>query len=112
MPESAHHAFDFDTWSELARNSPADFEARRTQIIEDTIRHAPPRIQMRLRRLQWKVDQVRRTSATPMAACVRINRMMWERITGPGGLLEVLVEGRQVSPQRPAAEVLPLRRTR
>ncbi|MBZ0071847.1 MAG: DUF3135 domain-containing protein [Gammaproteobacteria bacterium] len=112
MSESAHHAFDFDSWSELARNSPADFETCRTQAIEDAIHRAPPRMQMRLRRLQWKLDQVRRTSATPMAACIRINRLMWERITGPGGLLEVLVEGNQTAPQRPRAAVLPLHRIR
>jgi len=112
MPEPAHHTFDFDAWSELARQNPADFETRRAQAIEDAIRQASPRTQMRLRRLQWKLDQVRRTSATPMVACVRINRMMWERITGPGGLLELLVEGKQAAPQRPRAQVLPLHRAR
>lgn len=112
MPESAHHAFDFDSWSELARSNPTGFETRRAQAIEDAIRRAPPRMQMRLRRLQWKLDQVRRTSATPMAACVRINRMMWDRITGPGGLLEVLVDGKRAATPRPRAEILPLRRAR
>lgn len=112
MPESAHHAFDFESWSQLANNDPEGFEARRVSAIEETIGRAPPRIQARLRRLQWKLDQVRRTSATPMAACIRMNHMMWDRVTGPGGLLETLVEGKQRPAPKPAAKVLPFRLTR
>lgn len=112
MPESAYHAFDFESWSRLANNDPEGFEARRARAIEEAIRRAPPRAQARLRRLQWKLDQVRRTSTTPMAACIRMNHMMWDRITGPGGLLETLVEGKhKPAPQAPA-KVLPFRLTR
>lgn len=109
MPESAHHAFDFDDWADLAHHDPEGFEERRARAIEDAIRHAPPRLQARLRRLQWKLDQIRRTSATPMAACIRMNHLMWDRITGPGGLLETLVEGtrRPTPPQK--AQVLQFR---
>lgn len=112
MPESAHHAFDFESWSRLANTDPDEFEARRACAIEETIGRAPPRLQARLRRLQWKLDQVRRTSATPMAACIRMNHMMWDRVTGPGGLLETLVEGKQRPAPRAAAKVLPFRLTR
>lgn len=109
MPDSARHSFNFDSWADLANHDPKGFEARRADIIEDAIRHAPPRLQPRLRRLQWKLDQIRRTSATPMAACIRMNHMMWDRITGSGGLLETLVEGTQrPAPQR-SAQVLPFR---
>lgn len=109
MLESAHHAFDFETWSRLASNDPESFEAQRARAIEAAIDRAPPRLQARLRRLQWKLDQVRRTSATPMAACIRMNHMMWDRITGPGGLLETLVEGKALPAPQPAAKVLPFR---
>lgn len=112
MPEPAHHAFDFETWSRLANNDPEGFEARRTRAIEEAIRRAAPRTQAHLRRLQWKLDQVRRTSATPMAACIRMNHMMWDRITGPGGLLETLVEGKHQPAPRENAKVLPFRLTR
>ena len=112
MPESAHHAFDFESWSKLANNDPEGFEARRVRAIEEAIRRAPARAQARLRRLQWKLDQVRRTSATPMAACIRMNHMMWDRITGPGGLLETLVEGKHAPPPQAPAKVLPFRLTR
>ncbi|MFN2308261.1 MAG: DUF3135 domain-containing protein [Gammaproteobacteria bacterium] len=112
MPESAHHDFDFETWASLADRDPEGFEARRHHAIEEVIQGAPAHLQTRLRRLQWKLDQVRRTSATPMAACIRMNRLMWERITGPGGLLEVLVEGNQTPAQREPASVLRFRPAR
>ncbi len=112
MSESAQNTFDFKTWSELANNDPEGFEARRAHAIEEVIRSAPPRIQARLRRLQWKLDQVRHTSATPMAACIRMNHMMWDRVTGPGGLLETLIEGRHTPPPRTNAKVLQFRAQR
>lgn len=112
MSEPAHHAFDFDTWAHLANHDPEGFETLRADAIEEAIRHAPPRLQPRLRRLQWKLDQIRRTSATPMAACIRMNHMMWDRITGPGGLLETLVEGTQRPVPRNKAQVLQFRSAR
>lgn len=110
MLDSAHHAFDFETWSDLANTDPENFEAQRARAIEEVIDRAPPRLQGRLRRLQWKLDQIRRTAATPMAACIRMNHMMWDRVTGPGGLLETLVEGKSeaIAP-KPPAKVLPFR---
>lgn len=112
MPETAYNAFDFETWSELANNDPEGFEARRQRAIDEAIRRAAPRTQKRLRRLQWKLDQVRATSATPMAACIRMNRMMWDRVTGPGGLLDTLTEGGPTPEQRPRAQVLAFRQVR
>lgn len=112
MPESAQHNFDFESWSDLASSDPEGFEARRARAIEEAIRRAPPRTQPRLRRLQWKLDQVRRTAGTPMAACIRMNHMMWDRVTGPGGLLETLVEGRQTTCPPAKATVLQFRAER
>ena len=109
MPESAKPNFDFEAWSALAGEDPEGFEARRARAIEEAIRRAPARTQTRLRRLQWKLDQVRRTAATPMAACIRMNHMMWDRVTGPGGLLESLIEGGQTSPRPAPAKVLQFR---
>jgi len=102
MPEHAQHNFDFESWSALANNDPEGFEARRSRAIEEAIRRAAPRAQMRLLRLQWQLDQVRRTATTPMAACIRMNHMMWDRVTGTGGLLETLIEGRPPTPRRNA----------
>ncbi|WJW75696.1 DUF3135 domain-containing protein [Thiohalobacter sp. IOR34] len=98
--------FDFDHWSKLARSDPEQFEARRAAVIEAAIRRAPKRNQTRLRRLQWKLDQVRKTSATPLAACIRMNEMMWDRITGHGGLLEALGQTPRPRGPRPAGDVV------
>lgn len=77
---------DFDTWSEMARNDPQAFERMRLEAIEAVIASAPEANRERLRRLQWRIDQERRLARTPMAACLRISRMMWRAVLGPGGL--------------------------
>lgn len=77
---------DFDTWSEMARNDPQAFERMRLEAIEAVIASAPEYNRERLRRLQWRIDQERRLARTPMAACLRISRMMWRAVLGPGGL--------------------------
>jgi len=84
---AARSKFDFDAWVELARQDPQAFEEKRKRIIEDAIRGAPPHKQQRLRCLQWKLDKIRETSRTPMIACLHINRLLWENVTGEHGLL-------------------------
>ncbi|MCB1725101.1 MAG: DUF3135 domain-containing protein [Chromatiaceae bacterium] len=79
---------DFDTWAEVARTDPAAFEAMRLKAIEDVIESAPEHNRERLRRLQWRIDQERRLARTPIAACMRISRMMWRAVLGPNGLNE------------------------
>ncbi len=81
---------EFDHWAQLAVTDPEAFEARRSRIIEDFISSAPAERQPRLRGLQWRIDQIRRTSRTPLASCIRISRMMWDSVLGAGGLHEVL----------------------
>lgn len=101
MQQAHHSTFDFDHWSELASRDPEGFEARRRETIEAAIRQAPARTQARLRRLQWKLDQIRRTSGTPLAACIRMHNMMWDSLQGRGGLLDTLRrDPRQGLPQR------------
>lgn len=91
MPDSSQQrVFDFDDWSTLARDNPDEFEARRAAVIEQAIQRAPQRTHMRLRRMQWKLDAIRDTVGSPLGACVRMHEMMWERVAGDGGLLEVL----------------------
>ncbi|HHO68488.1 MAG TPA: DUF3135 domain-containing protein [Gammaproteobacteria bacterium] len=81
---------DFDQWAELARRDPEAFEARRSELIEAAINRLPADRRQRMRCLQWKIDQVRARSGTPMAACIRISEMMWDSLVGPGGLQEAL----------------------
>ena len=95
MPESTHQKFnfnlaEFDHWAHLAVADPDAFEARRSRLIEAFISSVPAERQPRLRGLQWRIDQVRRTARTPLASCIRISRMMWDSVLGAGGLHEVL----------------------
>lgn len=71
-------SFDWTTWVTLARDNPAEFERRRLQEIEAVIAQARPEHQQRLRGLQFRIDAERQRSSSPMGACVRINRMMWD----------------------------------
>ena len=88
--QSTTPRFNFDEWAELARSDPQAFESRRTNVLEAAICHALPARQRRLRGLQWQLDQIRHTSATPLAACIRMNRMLWDQVTCENGLLEWL----------------------
>ena len=107
---------DYGTWAEAARTNPRLFEEMRQAAIDDYIQRAPVEMRQRLRGLQWRVDQERRLSRSPLGACVRISRMMWRQVLGPDGLrdrlqeLTNLVSGRnealQVDAERPKAEVL------
>ncbi len=81
---------DFDAWSRLAALNPDAFEKMRQAAIDEFINSAPRKRQPRLRRLQWRIDQERRASATPIGACIRISRMMWDRIVGEHGLIQSL----------------------
>ncbi|MCB1790968.1 MAG: DUF3135 domain-containing protein [Gammaproteobacteria bacterium] len=92
MDDKKTAEIDFDTWSEVARTNPEAFEAMRLKAIEDVIAGAPEHNRERLRRLQWRIDQERRLARTPMAACMRISRMMWRAVLGPNGLNDRLAE--------------------
>jgi len=81
---------DFDSWAKLARENPQLFEIERKLIIDQAISQAHPRKQARLRCLQWQLDQIRNTSRTPLAACLRMQRMLWEKLAGDAGLLACL----------------------
>ncbi len=88
--ESHKPLIDFDDWAELAQSDPAAFEARREQAIEALIGRMPEHKQQRMRCLQWKIDQVRDRAGSPMAACIKLSEMMWDSLTGPGGLKDAL----------------------
>jgi hypothetical protein len=101
-----HYRFniaDFEHWAQLAITDPEAFEDRRSHLIEAFISSAPIERQQRLRGLQWRIDQIRRTAHTPLAACIRISRMMWDSVLGAGGLHETLNIALQgVNEARPA----------
>ena len=102
---------DFDHWATLARQDPELFEAERSHLIEVTIRSAPIHLQHRLRCLQWKLDQIRKTSSTPMVAGLRMNRLLWEAVVGRNGLVDQLnklqAPDKQQQTPRSNAKILP-----
>jgi hypothetical protein len=91
----------FDEWAALAKSDPQAFETQRRQVIDRAIRAAPAARQQKLHRIQWKLDQIRSTSRTPMVACLRMQRLLWESVTGENGLLACLQQ--PLIRQRPAA---------
>jgi hypothetical protein len=93
---------DFDEWADLAKRDPVAFERRRARVIEDFLQQVPHRRRQRLRCLQWRIDRTRELAANPVAACVRISRMMWDSLLGDHGLLDTLESGRRPCP-RPAS---------
>ncbi len=106
--------FDFAGWARLAREDPAAFERERARLIGQLIEAAPAGQRPRLEALQWRVEQVRRLSRTPLAACLKLSSMMWERVTGEHGLLahlQALDLPAGVSPQPPPGRnrVVPFR---
>lgn len=107
MVKPAVHGFDFERWAALARSDPQGFEAERAAVLEAAIRRAPEERQRRLRGLQWRIDQVRRTTRNPLVACQRIHGMMWESVVRDGGLLDHLHRLSEIGRGRagaPAAE--------
>jgi hypothetical protein len=108
---------DFDEWSALALSDPQAFEDFRERIIDEAILRAPAHKQPRLRRMQWKLNQIRKTSRTPMIACLRMNRMLWESVVGDKGLLNCLFQPdnsrlRSAAADKPSAVILPFKQPR
>ncbi len=99
--------FDFDHWAALARSDPAEFERARAAALADVIARAPARLQQRLSGLQWRLDQERRLSGGPMAACLRMYSGMWDSMTGPEGLLAYLSRLGASAPDPVCATVMP-----
>lgn len=106
MDTNKDQSIDFDFWAKAAKNSPDEFENMRQEALEDFFASVPEENRERLRRLQWRVEQERRLAHTPMAACVKISRMMWHSLLGEGGLRDRLnsLEGRLLDPAGCAAD--------
>ena len=92
MNGAKHHNLDFDYLTGLAQSNPVEFERLRRSAIESYISALPRDRQMRMRRLQWRIDQERRKH-TPMGACVKLSNMMWDHLLGPDGLVGMLQRG-------------------
>ena len=82
--------FDFDMWVQLAKENPEEFEQKRRIVLDTVINNAPASMQNRLRGLQWRIDMEIKRSKNPLDGCIRIHRMMIDKVYAPGGLLESL----------------------
>ena len=71
----------FEELLELAKNNPESLERLRQRLIDQTIRQAPLNDQRRLRGLQFQIDAQRQIAPNPMAACLKISKMMHESLS-------------------------------
>ncbi len=83
---TSENDFDFEYWSNLAQQDPQAFEEQRARLVHGLIDNAPEYLHKRLQGLQWRIDCVRAQAKTPMAACLRISKMMWDCVLGEHGL--------------------------
>jgi hypothetical protein len=92
--------FDFDEWKKLFESDPDAFEARRRELIDSEIQRASSKMQPRLRGLQWHIDVTRRRYKHPAVSSAILFEMMWQKVYGKNGLLEVLT-----APEPPLARL-------
>lgn len=111
MTQSPGSDFDFEEWASLANTDPEAFEAKREEAIAQLISGASPRMQTRLRGLQWRIDMDRRRASNPLSSCMHIFNQMWKSVYGERGLLDAL-QGVEYGPlpESEAAPVLKLHR--
>ncbi|MDH5327145.1 MAG: DUF3135 domain-containing protein [Gammaproteobacteria bacterium] len=105
--------FNFELWAELSVKDPQAFEELRQQTVDEFIGSVAEERQERLRCLQWKVDRVRETQKTPLAACVAISDMMWDSLERLNQLyndyesVTSVKSGKRVLTPLPSASVIP-----
>jgi hypothetical protein len=71
---------NFDEWMMLAKNYPDVFEVKRREHIELFFESVSEDKHHRLKGLQWRIDQTRKLSHSPMASCIEISNMMWDSV--------------------------------
>lgn len=91
MSHQAMNLPEHDRLAQLAREDPEAFDALCRDVIDDTIDHAPERIQVRLRGLQFRIDGIRRLSRSPLGATVKIYALMWDSFLQMNHKLQDLV---------------------
>lgn len=67
-----------DVLLKMACDDPQAFESLRSTLIEHCIDSAADDLQPRLRRLQFRVDGIRRMSRSPLGAIIKIQSLMWD----------------------------------
>ena len=90
MINSIYTEMGFDDWCELASDDPDAFEAARSAVIEEFLSSIPKHSRERMRGLQWRIDTIRDRSNNPMAACINIYNMMWDKLAGENGMIDCI----------------------
>lgn len=106
MFSATNKQLDFDYLTGLAQSDPSAFERYREQAIDAYISTLPDDRQERMRRLQWRIDQVRHRHS-PMGACVKLSGMMWDHLLGPQGLLGLLDNQKIEAAQQRKCAIVP-----
>ncbi len=70
----------FETLLKMAKQDPEALERVRQQHIDKAISNAPEGYRQRLSGLQFQIDGIRRTSKSPMSACINISKMMHDSL--------------------------------
>ncbi len=92
----------FETLQDMAKKDPEGLERLRQEHIEAVINSAPERCQQRLAGLQFQIDGVRRTTGSPMAACIHISKMMHDSLHQLKSFIDEDESSEQPQPLEPA----------
>lgn len=71
---------DFDTLVALHRDSPEAFERLRRQLLTEAVEAAPIQHRPALEKVLVRIEEARRSAATPMDAALIASRMMHESV--------------------------------
>lgn len=71
---------DFDSLVALYRDNPEAFEQLRLQLLTDAVESAPIQHRPALKKVLVRIEEARKTAATPMEAALVASRMMHESL--------------------------------
>lgn len=69
---------NFKELSELAKTDPDAFEEKRLQLIQEHMKTVPEHKRAAMEQLQWRIDGIRRKSASPIENCIAIQKNIME----------------------------------
>jgi hypothetical protein len=78
----------FKILERMAKEDPEALEQLRLAHVEAIIAEAGESNERRLRGLQFRIDAIRRGSSNPMAACLRISKLMHDSLIDLNSVLQ------------------------
>ena len=92
----------FEELRDMAQRDPEALERLRLEHVKATINSAPEAYRQRLSGLQFQIDGQRRLAKSPMAACLRISKMMHDSLHELKAYIEVDENAEPVAVEEPA----------